>query len=631
MRHRWTNGLWAMVFIGCSTFSGDDSVGDPDASTASSNDAGPGDGGVVAAPVCGNTVCDAPPEPTCIDDSSYQSFTASCVDDACQYDPKPIPCPESTACVDGACIDTRARLSGLEVSPGKLSFDPERMQYTVTVPADTLSVTITAKVADAKTSSVSIDGGASSVTSSVTSSAAFAPGSKARQVPIRVDSSYGSTTTYSILFLYEGEQAAFASSLKRTVFGYAAAVSSDGSTVAAVESTGTSDGGGLFMIFRRLPTGSWKEVSKQSLPTNNSGNPPAVVSISGDGKRIAIGLPGDGYENTPQGPKYVGTVRIYAEDNNHHWGEEFKLGATPLVKSDQFGKAAAMSEDGTTVVVGAEDGNAVYVFRRSPNGSWSQEAHLLPSGPYAVWFGAGVAISNNGTVAVGVPGEESSATGINGSKSNGGSQSSGAVYTFRRDAAGTWKEQAYIKASNAGSGDQFGYRVALSSDGSTLAVSAPRESSHAVGVGGDETSNDAEEAGAVYVFQSTNGGSWTQTAYIKASNAGWGDQFGDAVTLSSDGSVLGVGAPGEASSATGINGVQNDNTVAYSGAAYVFRRTGGSSWSQTAYVKPSINAPSAYFGRAISTSNDGSTLAVGAPYPFEPTLTDKGRVFIFAL
>src|SRR6266705_2462246 len=107
--------------------------------------------------------------------------------------------------------------------------------------------------------------------------------------------------------------------------------------------------------------------------------------------------------------------------------------------------------------------------------------------------------------------------------------------------------QAYVKASNTGAADDFGFAVALSSDGNTLAVGAPGEAS-----AGIETDNSAPSAGAVYVY-TRSGTTWTQRAYIKASNPGAGDQFGTSVALSSDGITLAVGAPGEDSSVTGID------------------------------------------------------------------------------
>ncbi|MCA3011181.1 MAG: integrin, partial [Myxococcaceae bacterium] len=56
------------------------------------------------------------------------------------------------------------------------------------------------------------------------------------------------------------------------------------------------------------------------------------------------------------------------------------------------------------------------------------------------------------------------------------------------------------KASNTGADDRFGSSVALSVDGSTLAVGARSEASNATGVNGTQTDNSAFPAGAVYVF-----------------------------------------------------------------------------------------------------------------------------------
>lgn len=64
----------------------------------------------------------------------------------------------------------------------------------------------------------------------------------------------------------------------------------------------------------------------------------------------------------------------------------------------------------------------------------------------------------------------------------------------------TWAQQAYVKASNTGAGDFFGYALSLSSDGSTLVVGAYGEASNARGIGGDQADNSAASAGAVYLY-----------------------------------------------------------------------------------------------------------------------------------
>lgn len=88
-------------------------------------------------------------------------------------------------------------------------------------------------------------------------------------------------------------------------------------------------------------------------------------------------------------------------------------------------------------------------------------------------------------------------------------------------------QQAYIKSSNTGAGDNFGYSVALSGD--TLAISAHFEARNATGINGNQTDNSTFDGGAVYVFiRSTN---LDPQAYIKASNTGASDLFGASVAL----------------------------------------------------------------------------------------------------
>jgi hypothetical protein len=216
-------------------------------------------------------------------------------------------------------------------------------------------------------------------------------------------------------------------------------------------------------------------------------------------------------------------------------------------------------------------------------------------------FGLNVALSGD-TLVVGAPQEASSATGANGDQADNSMQNSGAVYVFTRT-AGVWSQQAYLKASNTGPGDGFGYRVAIAAD--TLAVGAPYESSNATGVNGNQADNSAPRAGAVYVFTRT-GNVWTQQAYLKASNTDAGDEFGIAVALGDE--TLAVGAWQEDSYATGINGDQADNSLAGGGAVYVFTRTAGV-WSQQAYFKASNYGGG--FGYSVALAGD--TLAVGAP------------------
>ncbi|RYF00369.1 MAG: hypothetical protein EOO32_07105 [Comamonadaceae bacterium] len=126
---------------------------------------------------------------------------------------------------------------------------------------------------------------------------------------------------------------------------------------------------------------------------------------------------------------------------------------------------------------------------------------------------------------------------------------------------------------------------------------------------GDQTDNSASSAGAAYVF-TRSGTAWTQSAYVKASNAEARDNFGQAVALSSDGNTLLVGAPNEASNAIGINGDQTDNSLPDKGAAYLFTRSAGT-WVQKAYLKP-MSGGDVGLGLSVALSGDGKTVAAGS-------------------
>jgi cysteine-rich repeat protein len=246
------------------------------------------------------------------------------------------------------------------------------------------------------------------------------------------------------------------------------------------------------------------------------------------------------------------------------------------------------------------------------SGAFAQRAYIKASNTNGGdIFGSSVALSADGsTLAVGAFLEASAATGVGGDQSDDSATGAGAVYVFTRSGA-TWIQQAYLKASNASSDDWFGHTIALSADGSTLAVSALREASAATGIDGDQADNSTDWAGAVYVF-TRSGTTWSQQAYVKASNTGYQDIFGVSLALSADGSTLAVGAPDESSAATGINGNQADDSAQGAGAVYVFTRS-GAAWSQQAYVKASNTSVNYAFGMSVALSGDASILAVGSP------------------
>lgn len=273
---------------------------------------------------------------------------------------------------------------------------------------------------------------------------------------------------------------------------------------------------------------------------------------------------------------------------------------------DNFGTSVAI--DGDTIVIGA-NGNtkltgAAYVFTRSGS-TWTQQASLKASNAAAEdRFGGNVAISGNVIIA-GAIGEDSNAAGVDANQANNSAKWAGAAYIFAREGT-TWKQQAYLKASNAAAGDQFGWSVAAS--GETVVVGANAEQSDAKGVNGNQLDNSLAAAGAAYVF-TRSGKTWSQQAYLKASNTGKNDTFGWSLAISEN--TLIAGAPGESSDAPGVNGNQSNNRSRNSGAAYIFTRR-GTEWTQQAYVKAADFLSGDFFGARVAISGD--TAVAGAFY-----------------
>ena len=300
------------------------------------------------------------------------------------------------------------------------------------------------------------------------------------------------------------------------------------------------------------------------------------------------------------------------------------------------GNSVTISRDGNTLAIGAPyessgargiDGEqsdnsafasgAVYVFTRQGE-DWIQQAYVKASNTGATdLFGSSVVLSGDGnTLAVAAHFESSAATGINGDENDDSIPQAGAVYVFTR-IGNTWSQQAYIKASNTGragaadefgDGDQFGYSLALSADGDTLAVGAITEDSNSRSIGENQQDDTLDASGAVYVFARA-GETWSQQVYLKASNSEQGDLFGFAVGLSADGTTLVASSYDEDGGTRVING-PDDNLRGASGALFVFEFDGGA-WRETAYLKGSRSERTDQLGYAVAISDDGNTIAGG--------------------
>ncbi|MCA8942128.1 MAG: integrin [Planctomycetes bacterium] len=327
----------------------------------------------------------------------------------------------------------------------------------------------------------------------------------------------------------------------------------------------------------------------------------------------SAGVDGDQSDNSAF---FSGAAYVFVRENGT-WVQQAYLKPSTIHGDERFGISVDVSGD--TIVVGAyfEDGGsagvdgdefdqteqnsgAAYVFVRSGT-TWTQQAYLKASNPDADdQFGRSVSVSGD-TIVVGSSGEDSLADGVNQGVQGNGGEDVGAAYVFVRD-NGTWSQQAYLKASNSGNNDSFGQSVAISGD--TVIVGARIESSSSAGVNGAQN-NDMHGSGAAYVFVRV-GSSWSEQAFLKASNPDTNANFGNAVALDGDTAI--VGAFREDGLATGVNGDQTPVGDIDSGAAYVFVRNGGV-WSQQAYLKASNTEVGDNFGESVAIQGD--TAVVG--------------------
>jgi len=396
------------------------------------------------------------------------------------------------------------------------------------------------------------------------------------------------------------------------------------------------------------------------------------IALSADGKKFAIGAPRersklltsqphdcDNIEPLTNCALFDGAVYVYHYDDfTSSWKQMAHLhlkNATPS-SSEQFGAGLAFSADGNTLVIGSiragifSQGDKVYVYRYNPDTNWKELATVVANiGNNWSNFGFSLALSDDGnTLAVGAPVESGARSGINQFAESdctlppnnqiNCAQFSGAAYIFRYDPQNGFVQQAYIKSSNTGTFDEFGWSLDLSADGNTLAVGAHDEDSPTIGINGNQNDDCiifdpalrklcAADSGAIYVYRYDSNVGWQQQAYIKASNTLKFDHFGSSLAVSADGNVLAVGAKGERSGARGINRNQiNDctapvstqsNCANQSGAVYIFNYKTVTGWQQNTYIKPANTETGIFsamhFGETLALSEDGKILAIGAP------------------
>jgi hypothetical protein len=374
------------------------------------------------------------------------------------------------------------------------------------------------------------------------------------------------------------------------LFGYSVSLSSDG-TIIAIGGYSNDENGknsGHVRILKNTD-GSWTQIGTD---INGEAEGDAFgysVSLSSNGNIVAI----SGVHNDKNGLN-SGHVRVFSNTNGT-W-EQIGVNINGEATDDYFGSSISLSSDGTIVAIGAayNDGlngtstnsGHVRVFRNN-NGVWEQIGADINGRGTEDNSGEAVSLSADGTtVAIGSWLSHTSSTIKN----------SGNVRVFRNN-NGIW-EQLGTDINGEAAGDVFGLSVSLSSDGNIFAAGAA-----------------GNNAGYIKVFKNNNG-VWEQIGTNINGEAN-GDYFGESISLSSDGSIVAVGAD------------KNDGNGINSGHVRVFKNNSGT-WKQIGVDIDGAAAGDKSGISSISLSSTGSIVSIGSVL----NITDgikSGHVRVFNL
>ena len=253
---------------------------------------------------------------------------------------------------------------------------------------------------------------------------------------------------------------------------------------------------------------------------------------------------------------------------------------------DYSGRSVSLSSDGTTVAIGAQenDGNGytsghvrIYGWN-SATSAWTQQGADIDGEAAYDYSGRSVSLSSDGTTV---------AIGAEGNDGNGSDSGHVRIYAWN-SAASAWIQQG-ADIDGEAAGDLSGWSVSLSSDGTTVAI------------GTINSDGNGDSSGHVRIYE-WNGDSsaWEQQgADIDGEAAG--DNSGNSVSLSSDGTTVAIGAY-----ANDGNGTQSGHVRIYAWNSTT------SAWEQQG-ADIDGEAAGDHSGSSVSLSSDGTTVAIGAP------------------
>ncbi|MDD7887974.1 T9SS type A sorting domain-containing protein [Flavivirga sp. 57AJ16] len=381
--------------------------------------------------------------------------------------------------------------------------------------------------------------------------------------------------------------------------GKAISLSEDGSIVAigAYLNDENGDRSGQVRVYQDINS-VWTQVGTDINGEASDDQSGMALSLSGDGRILAIGAPGNDGDHVDLKDDVLcsndigdsGHVRIY-ENIGGNWtqiGDDIDGEAI----GDRSGVAVSLSNNGTIVAIGAtsnsdngEGAGHVRIYKNVAD-NWIQIGSDIDGQAAQDMSGYAVSLSKDGDVV---------AIGAIGNDSNG--RDSGHVRIYE-NINGNWTQLGYNIDGDA-AGDRSGFSVSLSGDGNIVAIGA---------IGNDSNGPDT---GQVRVYENINN-VWTKIGSgIQGETAG--DKLGTSVSLSGAGDIVAVGA------------VRNNKK----GYICIYQKIAGD-WFKLHNNTILGEQANDGFGDAVSLSHDGNIAAVGAMYNTSNGI-DAGHVSVYSL
>jgi hypothetical protein len=323
--------------------------------------------------------------------------------------------------------------------------------------------------------------------------------------------------------------------------------------------------------------------------------PAAGVGASVFGHNVALDGAGDTLAVTDLFD--FGAFYVFQRNAEGAWQREFYQQGQPPVF---YGERIALSRDGHTLVTSNSHvvpldtpevqvpRGAVFVWVRDAAGTWQRQASLQLDCVDLQLFGQQIALSDDGRRLA--------------------AASRNRIYLFSRDASGTWRREL-LPANAVNIDPPFqGIQMTMSGNGQTLALTGLEHS-------GTFPDGSPRQDWVVWVVKRLPDAGWTRVAELRSAkvddtSAAFvpDDLFGYRLAFDHSGDTLAVAAPGDGSDETDTTGTQNNLTLLYAGAVYIFKPSADGSWRQRAFIKARGAATLDSFGVHMVLSRDGKVL-----------------------